>query len=208
MDTIKKPLQIAIILVTATILYNLLEGFIAIIAGYRAESIALVGFGFDSIIEVSASTVMLWRLAIEYQDGDEDIVEKREQFVQRFVGVTFILLALYILFESGRDLWQHQEPEKSFIGIILAVLSIIVMPLLVRGKMRVAKQINSKALEMEAKETLCCFYLSVILLVGLVLNALLGWWWSDPVAALCMLPWLIREGIEGIKGEECCGCGD
>src|SRR5690606_23713430 len=114
-------------------------------------------------------------------------------------------LALYVVYQSASDLWFQRIPGESLIGIVLAVLSIIIMPALAWWKIKAAKHIQSKALELEAKETIACSYLSFVLLAGLSLNALLGWWWADPVAALLMVPWLVKEGMEGIKGEECCG---
>lgn len=201
-----KWLRISFWLLIATILYNSLEGIIAVSSGFIAKSIALEGFGFDSVIEMSASLVALWRLRKQMSGGSEEKIEQYERFVGRFVGATFILLALYILYSAGSNLWLHKAPEESLVGIALAALSILVMPLLVRFKIKAAREIRSEALELEAKETLCCFYLSVILLVGLAANSLFGLWWADPVCALAMLPWLVREGLEGIKGEDCCGC--
>lgn len=197
--------KIALGLVILTILYNIAEAVLAISFGLEAESISLVGFGFDSIIEVSAAGVMLWRLTQEFAHVSECQLEAREKFVRRFVGATFILLAAYILYQSATDLWFQTKPSESIIGIILAILSLIIMPLLAWGKMKAADHIGSEALRLEAKETIACSLLSLILLLGLSLNALFGWWWADPVAALTMVPWLIKEGREGLRGESCCG---
>ena len=200
-----KWLKIAFWLLILTLLYNVVEAIISITAGYRAESIALIGFGLDSLIEMSASGLMVWRLAVELKGADSEKIESTEHTVHRFVGITFFALAAYIIFESSKALLNHEIPEGSFIGIIIAALSLIIMPALAWGKIKAADKLNSSALRSEAKETIACSVLSLILLVGLAANALLGWWWADPIAGLFMLPWLIKEGIAGIKGEGCCG---
>lgn len=200
-----KWLTIAFWLVIFTIVYNIAEGIIAITFGYSAESIALIGFGLDSLIEVSAAGLMLWRLSVQLKRADEEQIEKTETTVHQFVGLTFFALSAYILLESGIALWKHEMPHESVLGIGLALLSLLIMPLLSWGKLKAAKEINSSALRSEAKETIACSLLSLILLVGLAANALFGWWWADPVAGLLMVPWLIKEGTAGLKGEGCCG---
>lgn len=184
-----------------TIGYNSLEGLIAVVAGLVAGSIALVGFGFDSLIEVTSGAVLLWRLNA---DVDEARRERVEAISLRLVGICFIVLALYITQDSIWSLLKREAPDESFTGIILAAVSLIVMPLLVRAKRRVARSINSGALMADSKQTELCTYLSAILLGGLLLNALLGWWWADPVAALIMVPIIAKEGIEALRGETCC----
>ncbi len=200
-----KALITGLWLVIFTIAYNLLESLIAIFSGYKAESIALVGFGFDSLIEIAAAVLVLWRLLLQLKQTNDDVVEKAETNVHRFVGITFFALAAYILFDAGSALIYQEAPSESLIGIYLAIASLIIMPTLAWGKIRVSKEIGSSALAAEAKETIACSILSLILLVGLSLNAVAGWWWADPVAGLIMLPWLIKEGLAGIKGEGCCG---
>lgn len=184
-----------------TIGYNSLEGLIAVGAGVVAGSIALVGFGFDSLIEVISGAVLLWRLHV---DVDEMRRERVEAISLRLVGVCFIVLALYVSYDSIKSLLRREAPDESLIGIILAAVSLMVMPLLVRAKRRVARSINSGALMADSKQTELCTYLSAILLGGLLLNALLGWWWADPVAALIMVPIIAKEGIEALRGETCC----
>ena len=184
----------------ATIGYNSLEGIIAIAAGVIAGSVALVGFGFDSAIEVISGAALLWRL---YADVDEEHRDRVEQRALRIVGWSFLLLAAYVLFDAGKSIIRREPPDESMIGITIAVMSLVVMPLLVRAKRRVAKAIGSKALEADATQTALCTYLSAILLGGLLLNALVGWWWADPVAALVMVPIIVREGLEGVRGERC-----
>ena len=184
-----------------TIGYNSLEGLIAVGAGLLAGSIALVGFGFDSLIEVTSGAVLLWRL---HADVDEARRERVEAISLRIVGICFITLALYVIHDSIESLLRRQTPDESLIGIVLAAVSLIVMPLLVRAKRKVARGINSGALMADSKQTELCTYLSAILLGGLLLNALLGWWWADPVAALIMVPIIAKEGIEALRGETCC----
>ena len=184
----------------ATIGYNSLEGIIAIAAGLMAGSIALVGFGFDSVIEVISGATLLWRL---HADVDEEKRERVEQRALRIVGVSFILLAAYVTIDAVKALVQREPPHESIIGIVLAAISLVVMPFLVRAKRRVAGAIGSRALNADATQTALCTYLSAILLAGLLLNATLGWWWADPVAAMVMVPIIVREGLEGIRGERC-----
>jgi divalent metal cation (Fe/Co/Zn/Cd) transporter len=184
-----------------TIAYNSLEGLIAVVAGLMAGSIALVGFGFDSLIEVTSGTALLWRLHI---DADESRREHVEAVTLRIVGVLFLLLAAYVSYDSIKSLIGREQPRQSIPGITLAIASLIVMPLLVHAKRKVARGIKSGALMADSKQTELCTYLSAILLAGLLLNALFGWWWADPVAALVMVPIIVKEGIEGLRGETCC----
>ena len=184
-----------------TIGYNSLEGLIAVAAGLLAGSIALIGFGFDSLIEVTSGALLLWRL---HADVDEIRRERVEAITLRLVGVCFLVLALYVTHNSVESLLRHEAPDESLIGIILATVSLIVMPLLVRAKRKVARGINSGALMADSKQTELCTYLSAILLGGLLLNAVLGWWWADPVAALIMVPIIAKEGLEALRGETCC----
>jgi len=183
-----------------TIAYNSLEGLIAVVAGLMAGSIALVGFGFDSLIEVTSGTALVWRL---HSDADESGRERVEAITLRIVGACFLLLAAYVSYDSIKSLIWREEPDKRIPGIVLAIASLIVMPLLVRAKRRVARSIKSAALMADSKQTELCTYLSAILLAGLLLNALVGWWWADPVAALIMVPIIVKEGIEGLRGETC-----
>jgi len=184
-----------------TIGYNSLEGLVAILAGFIAGSIALVGFGFDSIIEVTSGAVLLWRL---HSDLDEERREHVEAVALRVVGLCFVALALYVTYDSIHSLVTYEPPRKSLAGILLAVASLVVMPLLVRAKRGVARAIGSSALAADAKQTELCTYLSAILLGGLMLNALLGWWWADPVAALIMIPIIVKEGVKALRGDTCC----
>lgn len=184
-----------------TIAWNSIECVVALLVGFWAGSIALIGFGFDSAIEVTSSLAALWRL---WHDTDEVQREAAERRTMKIVGVCFLLLAVYVLYEALETLIEHEAPDHSFIGIVLAALSLIVMPLLVHLKRRVASQLGSGALEAETRQTEMCAYLSIILLAGLGLNAWLGWWWADPLAGLVMVPLIGWEGLEAIRGRTCC----
>jgi len=197
-------LRVAVGLVLGTAVYNVAEAVVALWAGTEAESIALLGFGFDSIIECTAAGVLLWRLIVEARGADEARVEATEDRAQRFIGLTFLALAAYVVAQAALILARSREPDHSIVGLVLAAISLVVMPVVSWAKLRAARRIGSAALRAEAKETLACSYLSFTLLAGLGLHALAGWWWADPVAALCMVPWLVREGIESIQGG--CGC--
>ena len=183
-----------------TLGWNVVEAAVAIGAGVVAGSIALVGFGADSVIESLSGAVLLWRL----QSHEAD--EKRERQALKLVGGTFLVLAVYVAFEAGRDLLRRESPETSLVGIGLAVASLIIMPLLARAKRRVAARLESRALVADSRQTDLCAWLSAILLGGLGLNALWGWWWADPVAALVMVPIIAREGWLALRGETCADC--
>ena len=183
-----------------TIIWNCLECLVAIGSGLVAGSIALVGFGFDSLIESSSGGVLLWRL----RDGEKG--EARERLALEFVGISFLLLAAYVAFDAVKSLVEREPTKASYVGIALAVLSLIVMPLLARKKREVAALLNSRALQADSRQTDICAYLSAILVSGLLLNAFFGWWWADPVAALVMIPIIAKEGVEALKGETCSDC--
>ena len=188
-----------------TIAYNSLEGLISIVAGLIAGSVSLIGFGLDSLIEVTSGAALLWRL---HHDLDHSRREQVERTTLRIVGGCFIALALYILYESGSTLIRHEAPDRSIPGIIVAAVSVVVMPMLARAKRRVAAGIGSGAMQADSRQTDFCTYLSAILLGGLLLNAVLGWWWADPVAGLVMVPIIAKEGVDGLRGKACCDdCG-
>jgi len=183
-----------------TVAWNSVEAVIGLLAGLAAGSIALVGFGLDSVIEVSSGVVLLWRLRAAQQAGRG---ERAERIALRLVGVSFLALAAYVAADAVWSLLRQEVPEESRIGMALAVLSLIVMPLLARAKRRVAARLGSAALRADSRQTDICAYLSAILLGGLLLNAWLGWWWADPVAALAMVPLIAGEGIEAVQGKTC-----
>lgn len=182
-----------------TIGWNSLEAVVAIGAGLLAGSIALVGFGLDSIIEVVSGTILLWRLRAELTGADSEASEHAEGRALFAVGVSFFVLGAYILYESGKKLWLQERPQESLVGLVLACLSLVVMPALAFAKHRTAEKLGSRALAADATETAICSYLSLTLVLGLGLNAWLGWWWADPVAALAMLPLIVNEGREAIQ---------
>jgi divalent metal cation (Fe/Co/Zn/Cd) transporter len=183
-----------------TVVYNSLEGLVALVAGWLAGSIALVGFGFDSVIEVSSGAALLLRLHADVNPHRRD---RMERFTLRFVGLCFLALAAYVGYDSISNLVHQEPPRASILGIALAVTSLIVMPLLARAKRKVAREISSGAMAADAKQTEFCMYLSAILLAGLTLNAVLGWWWADPLSGLIMAPIIAREGLEALRGRTC-----
>jgi divalent metal cation (Fe/Co/Zn/Cd) transporter len=184
-----------------TIIWNSLEGLIAVVAGAMAGSISLVGFGVDSFIEVTSGAALLWRMS---GDADERTREHRETRTLRIVGACFLALAVYVGVEAISDLASRKAPAHSIPGILLACVSLVVMPLLSRAKRRVGGALGSAAMHADAKQTEFCTYLSAILLGGLVLNLVWGLWWADPLAALAMVPIIAKEGIDGLRGDPCC----
>lgn len=187
-----------------TITWNFLEGLIAIVSGVTAGSIALVGFGFDSGIEVLSGVVLLVRLSLDVHEERRETIEK---ISLRLVGISFLFLAAYVTYDSLSLLLHNSPPEKSLIGIVLAIVSLLIMPWLAKQKRSIATAIQSDALAADAKQTDFCVFLSAILLVGLLLNALFGLWWADPIAALVMVPLIAKEGFDGLRGKSCSdGC--
>ncbi len=210
-----------------TVGWNVIEGLVATTAATAAGSIALFGFGVDSFVECASGLVLLWRLSAERRGLDGERVERLDQRAPRMVGATLFLLAAYVAIEAGRALWARERPSPSAVGIVLTAVSIAAMYWLARAKRRASAALGSKALEADAFQTTACFWLSIITLAGIGLNAAVGWWWADPVAALGMTWFIAREGLEAWRGEECecagakladtagggpaavdCGCGE
>jgi divalent metal cation (Fe/Co/Zn/Cd) transporter len=185
------------LLVWATIGYNVIEAAVALTAGIHASSTALVGFGLDSVIEVAAAAAVAWQFAV----ADP---ERREKAALRFIAVSFFVLGAYITVQSVRALTGAVEAESSPVGIGLAAVSLAVMPLLAWLQIRAGREVGSRSAVSEAKQTLLCSYLSAVLLVGLGLNALFGWSWADPVAALVIAGFAVREGLSAWRGDPCC----
>jgi divalent metal cation (Fe/Co/Zn/Cd) transporter len=177
-----------------TITWNVLEAIVAVWAGLVANSIALIGFGLDSLIEVSAAGVVVWEF--------RGIGDERTRRALRIIAVSFFVLASYVVVEALRDLVVGSEAEESLPGIVLAAASLVVMPSLALAKRRTGRSLNSRTLMADATETLLCSYLSAVLLLGLILNATVGWWWADPLAALGIAYLAVREGLEAWRGEE------
>jgi divalent metal cation (Fe/Co/Zn/Cd) transporter len=183
--------------------YNLAEAIVSLVAGLAAGSVSLIGFGLDSTIELASSLMVMWRLRVDHLDARRAQVE---HIGVRLIGASFLALALFVGIESIDALWHREAPAVSAVGMGLAIVSVILMPLLARAKRHVALQLGSGTLAADARQTDFCAYLSAILLIGLGLNALAGWWWADPVAGLCMVPIIVREGWDGIHGRSTCGC--
>lgn len=186
-----------------TVGWNLVEGAIAISAALVAGSVALLGFGIDSFVESISGSVLVWRLRAEAAGGrDEETIERFERRAERLVGISFFALAAYIVFDAITTLLSQERPDASPVGIALTAISIGVMLWLARAKRRTAAELGSRALAADAEQTQACWYLSVVVLTGIGLNALFGWWWADPAAALGVSLILVREGREAWSGED------
>ena len=184
-----------------TIVWNSLEGLVAVVAGAFAGSISLVAFGIDSFIEVASGSALLWRI---YSDADETRRQQVERIALRIVGACFFALALYVGYEAAADLLRREPPKHSQFGILVACVSLVVMPVLSRAKRKLARDMGSPAMDADAKQTQFCVYLSVILLIGLLLNAAFGLWWADPLGGLLMVPIILREGVQAFRERPCC----
>lgn len=197
----KKALYLSVF----TVSYNFIEGIVSVLLGSFSGSVALVGFGLDSFIESLSGGVMIWRFTAgsKLTPAEEERIESK---ASKFVAYTFFILSAYILFVSLKKLYLREHPEPSIFGIIIAVVSLVVMPLLFYLKYRIGKTIGSRSLVADSKQTLACMYLSLALLVGLGLNYLYGLWWADPAAGLVIVVLLIREGYETLEEERLCGC--
>ena len=189
-------LRTAKFLLLLTILYNIVEGVIVIWSGLVAGSIALVAFGADSYIEVFAASLVLWRLGIP--DGER--TETVERITVQIIGWTFLVLSAAVVFRSAVALVEQSGAEESFVGIGLASVAATFQPLIIIWRLRIAQVANLRSLAIEAKERVAYSFLSLALLIGLVANALLGRWWLDSATALLLVPWLVREGLDGIRG--------
>jgi divalent metal cation (Fe/Co/Zn/Cd) transporter len=187
-----------------TVAWNFLEAVVALLSGAMAGSIALIGFGMDSLIEVSSGGILLWRLLSDHDQERRAAVEQR---ALKLVGISLLALAAYVAWESFLSLARHEAPERSLPGIALAIASLIAMPLLARAKRSVASALGSSALHADSRQTDICAYLSAILLLGLLLNAARGWWWADPAAGLLMVPLIAYEGGQALRGKTCCDDG-
>ncbi len=185
------------LLAAASVSYNAVEAVIALAAGLVAGSIALIGFGLDSVIEVSSGLIILWQFR-------HRLPQSREQRAVRLIAASFFALAAFVTFESARALITGLEPHASPVGIGLAVSSLLVMPFLAWAQRRTGKSLHSTSVIADSRQTLLCTYMSAVLLVGLVLNAAVGWWWADPLAGLLIAAIAVKEGREAWRGEGCC----
>jgi len=185
------------LLVTATISYNVIEAVVAITAGSIASSTALIGFGLDSVIEVASAVAIAW----QFSGADH---EKREKTALKVIAICFFALAAYVTVESTRSLFGVTEPAHSTVGLILAAVSLLVMPVLSAIQRRTGRELGSASAVADSKQTLLCTYLSAVLLVGLGLNSMFGWWWADPLAALVIAAVAVKEGRDAWRGDTCC----
>ncbi|MDW6060268.1 cation transporter [Streptomyces sp. FXJ1.4098] len=188
------------LLVAATITYNVIEAVVALTAGTLASSTALIGFGLDSIIEVSSAAAVAW----QFSAAEHHVRETREKTTLRIIAVSFFALAAYVTVDAARALTGTSEAERSIPGIVLAALSLAVMPFLSAAQRRAGRELGSASAVADSKQTLLCTYLSAALLVGLVLNATLGWSWADPIAALVIAAVAAKEGRDAWRGKGCC----
>ncbi|KPC71743.1 cation transporter [Streptomyces sp. NPDC006349] len=188
------------LLVAATITYNVIEAIVAIAAGTLASSTALIGFGLDSVIEVSSAAAVAW----QFSAAEHAVREAREKTTLRIIAVSFFVLAAYVAVDAIRALAGSGEAERSIAGIVIAALSLAIMPFLSAAQRRAGREIGSASAVADSKQTLLCTYLSAVLLVGLVLNATLGWSWADPIAALVIAGIAVKEGREAWRGDGCC----
>ncbi len=206
-----EQVRLGIWIEVVTIAWMTIEASVAIIVGFATASVSLQGFGIDSIIELIAGAILLWRLLVEQCGGAVEAVERAERRASWITAVSLFALAVYIVGDSALALLTRNRPQASWWGIGLAVAAAIVMPLLWQGKLRVAKRIGSAALKADAACSVTCAYMSFTLLAGLLLNRLFGWWWADPLAALALVYFIVREGREAwqeARTGERCECGD
>lgn len=191
-----------LLLEALTVGWNLVEGAIAIVAALASGSVALFGFGVDSFVESISGSVLIWRLGSEKRgNADEDAIERIERRAEQILAISFFALAAYVAYDAATALLNQERPDASLVGIGLATVSIGVMLWLARAKRRTAAELGSRALAADAEQTQACWYLSIVVLAGIGLNALFGWWWADPVAALGVSFLLVREGWEAWSGD-------
>ena len=204
-------LRLGVRIELVTIIWMTIEASIAIVAGFATHSVSLQGFGIDSIIELISGGVLLWRLRVEQRGGTTGVVERAERRAAWITAIGLFALAVYIVGDSAFAFLTRSRPEASWWGIGLAISATIVMPLLWQGKLRIARRIGSAALKADAMCSVTCAYMAVTLLVGLLLNKFFGWWWADPLAALALVYFIVKEGREALHeartGETCC-CGE
>lgn len=198
-------LRRALFLEILTVGWNLIEGGVAVAAALAVGSVALLGFGIDSFVESFSGGILLWRLRAERRDMSAAEIERLDHRARRLVAVSLFLLAAWVAFDAARSLWEQERPGASPVGMVLTTVSIFLMLWLAQAKRRTAAALGSRALAADAFQTTACWWLSIITLGGIGLNAAFGWWWADPVAALAMVPLILHEGREAWRGEDC-GC--
>lgn len=190
-----------------TVGWNVVEGLVSVGAAVAAGSVALLGFGIDSFVETTSGLVLIWRLRAERCARDREELERLDRRAHKLVALSLLLLAAYIAFDAAKALLFQEKPEPSLVGVAITTLSLAVMWWLARAKRRTARGLGSRALEADSFQTTACFWLSLITLGGIGLNAAFGWWWADPVAALGMTYFLVSEGRQAWRGEDC-ACAD
>lgn len=206
-EFVRKGVNIELI----SIFWMIIEAVVAVSAGVIAHSLSLVAFGADSIIELVAGAVLLWRLMIEANGASLEKVKRAEKFSSWVVGIALLLLAVYIVVASLYKLWMKQGAETSYLGIALAIASGVIMPVLSRSKKHIGTEIGSKALRADGSCSIVCAYMSWTVLIGVVITALFGWWWVDSIVALALVYFVVKEGWEAVQDargkEDACGCG-
>lgn len=206
-----KQVRLGIWIELLALLWMILEASIALSIGFITHSVSLQGFGIDSIIELIAGSILLWRLSVEQRGGSVEAVEQAERRAAWVTAFSLFALAVYIAGDSALSLLTQSRAQPSVWGIGLAIAAAIFMPLFWQGKLRVAKRIGSAALKADAVCSVTCAYMAITLLIGLALNSLLGWWWADPLAALALVYFIVREGREALheaRTGETCSCGE
>jgi len=196
-------LRHGLLLEILTVGWNVIEGLVSVYAAIVAGSVALLGFGVDSFVETTSGLILIWRLRAERHARDHEAIERLDHRARRLVGASLFLLAAYVAFDAVKSLLMRERPEPTTVGIVVTSISLVVMWWLARAKRRTAAALGSRALEADSFQTTACFWLSLITLSGIVLNAALGWWWADPLAALGMVAFLVKEGREAWRGEHC-----
>jgi divalent metal cation (Fe/Co/Zn/Cd) transporter len=197
---LRRGLQLEVL----TVGWNVLEAIIAISAALASGSVALLGFGADSVVESASGGILIWRLVAESRAKDPQAIASLDRKAHKLVGASLLLLAAFVAVEAGLALWAGERPQPSRMGIAVTMVSLVVMVWLARAKRRAGRALGSRALEADALQTTACWWLSLITLTGIGLNAALGWWWADPVAALGMTVFLVQEGREAWRGDDCC----
>lgn len=208
----REQVRLGIGIEVMTIVWMVMEAAVALTTGFTTRSVSLEGFGIDSLIELLAGGILLWRLLVERRGGSAEVVERAERRASWVTALSLFALAVYIVGDSAFTFITRTQPEASWWGVGLALAAAIVMPLLWQGKLRVAKRIGSAALKADAACSVTCAYMALTLLCGLLLNRFLGWWWADPLAALTLVYFIVQEGREALHeartGETCSCCAD
>lgn len=210
-ETRAKQIRLGIWIEVVTLLWMVIEASVALVSGFMTRSVSLQGFGIDSIIELIAGSILLWRLSVEQRGGDIEAIEQAERRAAWVTAISLFALAVYIVGDSTLSLLVQSHAQPSWWGVGLALAAAIFMPLLWQGKLRIAKRIDSAALKADAACSVTCAYMAITLLIGLALNSVLDWWWADPLAALALIYFIVREGREALheaRTGETCHCDD